>query len=242
MSSTAQQIGSALKTFAKVGWAVFLQILLFTIVGIVLNLVLTPFLWSEIVALVPKGSNPGARAGGPVAVFIVIWYFLPSVLLGLFFLVIMPLVFFFIGKKQGIKAAISKIIHEKGDSMVGFIVSKFTDRMANNPEWKTSIQQNGIVKTVRNVFPHFIKTLNGLPWLLKRPLKMVFEGIDFAGTVEQAYKTRPDLPINSPETNQHITETISSKLKEKFQPPKGRLLLVLIGINIVFFILAKVII
>ncbi len=240
MSATSQKIGSALKTFAKVGWAVTAQILLFTAVGIVLNLILTPFLWSEFKALVPQGSNPGARAGGPIVILLVIWYFLPSTLLLLFFLLVMPLIFFFVGKKQGIKAAVSKIIHEKGDNMVGFIVSKFTERMANNPEWKTSVQKNGIVKTVRNVFPRFIKTLQGLPWILRRPIKVVFEGIDFAGAVEQAYKTRPDTPINSPETNQHITEIISNKLKEKFQPPKGRLLLVLVGINILLFVAAKI--
>lgn len=242
LSSTSHQIGSALKTFAKVGGSLIMQMLLFTSIGIVLNLILTPFLWHEMKSLVPQGPNPGARAGGPVVVLIVIWYFLPSILLGLFFLGLMPLVFFFAGKKQGIKAAISKIVHEKGDTMVGFIVTKFTERLANNSEWNASVQKNGMVVTIRKVFPGFIKTLQGLPWILKRPLKIVFEGIDFAGAVEEAYRTRPDAPINSPETNAHITGTIAAKLKEKFQAPKGRFLLVLVIINIILFILAKIII
>jgi hypothetical protein len=124
--------------------------------------------------------------------------------------------------------------------MVGFIVARFTDQLANHPEWKNSIQQNGVVKTVRHVFPRFIKTLQGLPWILKRPLKVVFEGVDFSGAVEEAYRTRPDSPINSPETNEHITTNISTKLKQKFPPPKGRLLLVLIGINLFLFFVAKI--
>lgn len=241
MSSTSENIGSAIKTFAKVSGAVIMQIVLFTMVGVVLNLILTPFLWPELKSLVPQESNPGARAGGPVVILLVIWYFLPPVLLALLFLVGLPLVFFFIGKKQGIKAAISKLVNEKGDSIVGFIVSKFTDRLANNPEWKSSVQKNGMVVTVRKFFPGFIKTLQGLPWILKRPLKMVFEGIDFAGAVEEAYRTKPDAPINSPETNLHITTNIATKLKQKFQPPKGRLLLVLVIINVLLFLMAKIV-
>lgn len=241
MSSTGEKFTSAITTFAKIGGAVLMQIFLFTMVGIVLNIILCIFLWPEFMALIPDGANPGARAGGAAAILVVMMYVLPPLSLGLFFLLLMPIVFFFIGKKQGIKAAISKLVHEKGDSMVGFIVAKFTERMANNPEWKNSVQQNGIVKTVQKFFPGFIKTLNGLPWILKRPLRLVFEGIDFAGAVEEAYRTRPDAPINSPETNLHITTTIATKLKQKFQPPKGRLLLVLVGVNIVLFIVAKIV-
>ena len=241
MSSTSENIGSAIKTFAKMSGAVIIQIVLFTMVGVVLNLILTPFLWPELKSLVPQESNPGARAGGPVVILLVIWYFLPPVLLALLFLVGLPLVFFFIGKMQGIKAAISNLVNEKGDSIVGFIVSKFTDRLANNPEWKSSVQKNGMVVTVRKFFPGFIKTLQGLPWILKRPLKMVFEGIDFAGAVEEAYRTKPDAPINSPETNLHITTNIATKLKQKFQSPKGRLLLVLVIINVVLFVIAKIV-
>lgn len=242
MSTTGEKFGSALKTLAKIGGAIVLQIVLFTVVGILLNLIFIPFLWPEMKTVTPSGANPGARAGGAAALLVVVLYLLPIIGLLLLFLVVMPLLFFFVGKKQGIKAGISKLIHEKGDNMVGFIVSKFTDRMANNPEWKESMQKNGIVVTVRKFFPGFIKTLNGLPWILKRPLKVVFEGIDFAGAVESAYRTRPDAPINSPETNAHITENISSKLKLKFPPPKGRLLLILIGINIVVFIIVKIVI
>lgn len=241
MSSTSENIGSAIKTFAKMSGAVIIQIVLFTMVGVALNLILTPFLWPELKSLVPQESNPGARAGGPVVILLVIWYFLPPVLLALLFLVGLPLVFFFIGKKQGIKAAISNLVNEKGDSIVGFIVSKFTDRLANNPEWKSSVQKNGMVVTVRKFSPGFIKTLQGLPWILKRPLKMVVEGIDFAGAVEEAYRTKPDAPINSPETNLHITTNIATKLKQKFQSPKGRLLLVLVIINVVLFVIAKIV-
>jgi hypothetical protein len=242
MSSTPQNSGSPLATFAKVGGAAMLQILLFTGIGILLNLILTPFLWPEFKALIPGGANPGARAGGPVVLLVVIMYVLPPLLLGLVFLLVMPLVFFLMGKKQGAKAAVSKVIHEKGDRMVGFIVAKFTDRMANNPEWKTKVEKNGMVHTVRQVFPGFIKKMQGLPWILRRPLKVVFEGADFAGAIEAVYQTRPDAPINSEETNQHITANISVKLKQKFQPPKGRLLLILVGINIALFIVAKVVI
>jgi hypothetical protein len=240
MNTTGSYIGSALKIFAKVGGALFMQILLFTAVGILLNLVLTVFLWPEFKALVPSGGNPGARAGGGAAVLVVVLYFLPPVLLGAFFLILMPVIFFFVGKKQGIKSAISKLIHEKGDVVVGFIVNKFTDRLAEHPEWKTSVQQNGVVKTVRKVFPGFIKTLQGLPWLLKRPIRIVFESVDFAGAMEEVYRTRPDLPINSPETNFHLTTQIASKLKQKFQPPRGKLLLFMIGLNLLLFWLAKV--
>jgi hypothetical protein len=240
MNNTGEKFTAALKTFAKVGGAVMLQIVLFTAVGIVLNLIFIPFLIPEMKTLTPSGSNPGARAGGAAVVLIIILYLLPTIGVLALFLVLMPLIFFFVGKKQGIKAGLSKLIHEKGDNMVGFIVGKFTDRMANNPEWKESMQKNGVVVTVRKFFPGFIKTLQGLPWILKRPLKIVFEGIDFAGAVEAAYATRPDSPINSPETNAHITETISSKLKLKFSPPKGRLLLILVGINIIVFIIVKI--
>lgn len=193
-------------------------------------------------AITPGGSNPGARAGGAAALLVVLIYILPIIGLLSLFLVLMPLIFFFVGKKQGIKAGMSKLIHEKGDGMVGFIVGKFTDRMANNPEWKESMQKNGVVVTVRKFFPGFIKTLNGLPWILKRPLKVVFEGIDFAGAVEAAYATRPHAPINSPETNAHITETIASKLKLKFPAPKGKLLLILVAVNIIVFILVKIVV
>jgi hypothetical protein len=103
------------------------------------------------------------------------------------------------------------------------------------------VQKNGMVVTVRKFFPGFIKTLQGLPWILKRPLKMVVEGIDFAGAVEEAYRTKPDAPINSPETNLHITTNIAAKLKQKFQSPKGRLLLVLVIINVVLFVIAKIV-
>lgn len=242
MTTTGEKFSAALKTFAKVGGAVILQIVLFTAVGIVLNLIFIPFLWPEMKLVTPSGSMPAARAGGAAVVLIVIIYLLPIIGLLLLFLVLMPLIFFFVGKKQGIKAGLSKLVHEKGDAMVGFIVSKFTDRMANNPEWKESMQKNGIVVTVKKFFPGFIKTLNGLPWILKRPLKIVFEGIDFAGAVESAYATRPDAPINSPETNAHITENIASKLKLKFPPPKGRLLLILVGINIIVFIIVKILV
>ena len=241
MTTTGEKFNTALKTFAKVSGAVILQIVLFTAVGILLNLIFIPFLIPEMKTLVPSGSNPGARAGGAATVVMIVLYFLPTVLLLLFFLVLMPLIFFLVGKKQGIKAGLSKLIHEKGDNMVGFIVGKFTDRMANNPEWKESMQKNGVVVTVRKFFPGFMKTLQGLPWILKRPLKIVFEGIDFAGAVEAAYATRPDAPINSPETNAHITETIASKLKLKFPPPKGRLLLILVAINIIVFIIVKIV-
>lgn len=224
MSSTSQQIGSALKTFAKVGVAIIFQIILFTAIGIALNIILTLFLIPEIEKLGAKKS------------------YIPLTLLLASFILLFPLIYFFLGKKQGIKAAISKLVHEKGDGIVGFIVSKFTDRMASNSDWKTSIQKNGIVKTVRNVFPGFIRTLEGLPWILKRPFKIVFETIDFAGAIEQAYATRPDAQINSPETNQHITEIISTKLKQKFQPPKGKLLLTMVIVNIVLFVLVKVLV
>lgn len=239
--NTAQQIGATLKSLAKVGGAAMMQIVIFTGVGIFLNLVLAVFLWPEYMTLIPSGANPGARAGGPVAILIVIMYILPPLGLASFFLIVMPLIFFFVGKKQAVKAGISKVVHEKGDAIVYFIVSRFTDKMAQHPEWKESVQKNGIVKTVKTVFPPFIKTLQGLPWILKRPLKVVFEGGDFAGAVEESYRSRPDLPINSPETNQHITSIIAAKLKQKFPPPQGRLLLLMVGINIVLFIIAKII-
>lgn len=239
MLSTTHQIGSALKTFAKVGGAVIFQIFLFTAVGIILNIILTLFLIPEIGKL---GSVDVSGNKESYTFWQKVKTFIPLILLFFSFLLLFPVLYFFVGKKQGIKAAISKLVHEKGDGIVGFIVSKFTDRMANNPEWKTSIQKNGIVKTVRNAFPGFIRTLQGLPWILKRPLKIVFETIDFAGAVEQAYKTRPDAPINSPETNQHITEIIATKLKLKFQPPKGKLLLTMVIVNIVLMFVVKIIV
>jgi hypothetical protein len=240
MATTSEHIGSAFKTFAKVGGALLVQILLFTAVGIVLNLVFTVFLWPEFKALVPSGGNPGARAGGAAVILVVIIYFLPPALLAAFFLILMPLTFFLVGKKQGVKSAISKLVHEKGNVVVGFIVTKFTNRLAEHPEWKTSVQEHGVVKTVRKVFPGFVKTLQGLPWLLKRPIRIVFEGIDFAGAIEEVYRTRPDEPINSPETNLHLTTQISTKLQQKFQPPKGKLLLFMVGLNLLVFILAKI--
>jgi len=118
---------------------------------------------------------PGSAKGQNIAIIIIVG------------LLLFPFLYFFLGKKQGVKAGISKLIHEKGNSMIGFIVSKFTDKMANDPKWNESVKQNGIVKTVRNVFPGFIRTLNGLPWLLKRPLKIVFEAIDFATAIEVAH-------------------------------------------------------
>lgn len=222
MSSTSQQIGSALKTFAKVGTAVVLQIFLFTAVGIFLNIIFNLFLIHEYRLLFADKS-----------------YIIFTIVLVLF-LLLLPLTYFFIGKKQGIKAGVSKVIHEKGDTMVGFIVAKFTDKMANNPDWQANVEKNGIAKTVKNIFPGFIRTLNGLPWILKIPLGKVFDAVDFAGAVEEAYKTRPDAPINSPETNQHITQIVATKLKQKFQPPTGKLLLFVVGINLVLFIVAKV--
>ena len=158
------------------------------------------------------------------------------------FLILFPVIYFFLGKKQGVKAGISKLIHEKGNSMIGFIVSKFTDKMTNDPKWNKSVQENGMVKTVQNVFPGFIRTLNGLPWLLKRPLKIVFETIHFATAIEDAVKARPDAPINSPETNAHITETVANKLKAKFPPPKGKLLLVMVIINVVICVVIKIVV
>lgn len=241
MENVSQKIGSALKTMAKVGGAVMMQMVIFTGVGILLNVVLAAFLWPEYVSLVPSGSSPGARAGGPLVILIAILYILPPLGLALFFLILMPVLFFLVGKKQGVKAGISKLVHEKGDAVVYFIVSKFTDKMASHPEWKESINKNGIVQTVRKFFPPFIKTLQGLPWILKRPLKLVFEGVDFAGAVEASYRSRPDLPINSPETNQQITSTIADKLKQKFQAPQGRLLLLMVAINIVLFVVAKIV-
>lgn len=240
MTTTTQHISSALKTFAKIGGAIILQILLFTAIGIVLNIILTLLMIPEIGKL---ASNDMIEYSNERYSF---WdkckQYLPLVLLLLFFLFLFPLLYFFAGKKQGIKAGISKLIHEKGNTMVGFIVSKFTDKMANDPKWINSVQQNGMVKTVKNFFPGFIRTLNGLPWLLKRPLKMVFEAIDFAATIEEAVKTRPDLPINSPETNAHITENVSHQLKIKFPPPKGKLLLVMVIANTVIFVVIKVVV
>lgn len=223
MSSTSQQIGSALKTFAKVGTAVILQMVLFTVIGVIVNIVFTLLLMPEMGICLHCKLHVRNMIG-----------------LLIFFLIVVPFIYFFVGKKQGIKAGVSKVIHEKGDVMVGFIVSKFTDKMANNPDWKANVEKNGIAKTVKNIFPGFIRTLNGLPWILKIPLGKVFDAVDFAGAVEEAYKTRPDAPINSPETNKHITEMVATKLKQKFQPPKGKLLLFVIGINLLLFILAKV--
>jgi hypothetical protein len=77
MSSTSENIGSAIKTFAKMSGAVIIQIVLFTMVGVALNLILTPFLWPELKSLVPQESNPGARAGGPVVILLVIGIFYP---------------------------------------------------------------------------------------------------------------------------------------------------------------------
>jgi len=240
MTSTQNQLGSALKTFAKISGSAILQMILFTIVGIFLNLLLFPFMWYEISGLIPEGGNPGARAGGPVVILVALMYIWPVLLFVAVFLVLFPVIFFFAGKKQAIKAAVSKLVNEKGDAMVGFIVSKFTERMATNPQWQESIKQHGITVTVRKFMPGFIKTLQGLPWILKRPLRNVFEAADFASAVEDAYKNRPDFPINSPETNAHITTVIASKLREKFQPPKGRLLLVMVIINVAIFVLVKV--
>lgn len=240
MTTTSQHIGSALKTFAKIGGAIVVQILLFTAIGIVLNIILTLLMIPEIGKL--ASNDMIEYSNERYSLWDKCKQYLPLVLLLLFFLILFPLLYFFAGKKQGIKAGISKLIHEKGNTMVGFIVSKFTDKMANDPKWIESVKQNGIVKTVRNFFPGFIRTLNGLPWLLKRPLKMVFEAIDFAATIEEAVKTRPDLPINSPETNAHITENVSHQLKIKFPPPKGKLLLVMVIVNMVICVVIKVVV
>ncbi len=240
MTTTAQHIGSALKTFAKIGGAIILQILLFIGVGIILNIILTLIMIPEIGEL--ASSDMIEYSTERYSFWDKCKVYLPLVLLLLSFLILFPVLYFFVGKKQGIKAGISKLIHEKGNSMIGFIVSKFTDKMANDPKWMESVKQNGIVKTVRNYFPGFIRTLNGLPWLLKRPLKIVFETIDFASAVEEAVKTRPDMPINSPETNAYITENVSNKLKAKFPPPKGKLLLIMVLINVVICVVIKVVV
>jgi len=237
MSTTSQHIGTALKTFAKIGGAIILQILLFTAVGIMLNIILTLVMIPEIGKL--ASSDIIEYSNEQYSFWEKCKQYLPLILLLLSFLLLFPFVYFFLGKKQGIKAGVSKLIHEKGNSMIGFIVTKFTDKMANDPKWIESAQQNGIVKTVRNYFPGFIRTLNGLPWLLKRPLKIVFETIDFATAIEEAVKTRPDLPINSPETNTHITENVANKLKAKFPPPKGKLLLVMVIVNVVICVVIK---
>jgi hypothetical protein len=240
MSSTTQQIGSAVKTFAKIGGAVVLQILLFTVVGIALNLLLSLIMIPEIGKLIE--SDMWEYSSVRYSMWDKIKEYLPFFLLLFSFLLLFPVIYFFLGKKQGIKAGISKLIHEKGNLMIGFIVSRFTDKMANDPKWNKSVQENGMVKTVRNVFPGFIRTLNGLPWLLKRPLKIVFETIDFATAIEDAVNTRPEAPINSPETNAHITETVSNKLKARFPPPKGKLLLVMVIINVVICVVIKIVI
>jgi hypothetical protein len=240
MSTTTQQIGSVLKTFAKIGVAIGLQILLFSFIGIVLNMILTLIMIPEIGRL--GRSDMWEYPDTVYSTWDKVKEYLPLVLLLFCFMLLFPFLYIFLGKKQGVKAGVSKLIHEKGNSMIGFIVSKFTDKMANDPKWAESVKQNGIVKTVRNVFPGFIRTLNGLPWLLKRPLKIVFETIDFATAIEDAVKTRPDAPINSPETNAHITESVATKLKAKFPPPKGRLLLTMIIINILICIVIKIVV
>jgi hypothetical protein len=240
MSSTTEQIGSAIKTFAKIGMAILLQILLFSFIGIVLNMILTLVMIPEIGEL--GRSDMWEYSNERYSQWDKFKEYLPLILLLLCFLLIFPVVYIFLGKKQGVKAGVSKFIHEKGNSMIGFIVIKFTDKMANDPKWNESVKQNGIVKTAQNKFPGFIKTLNGLPWLLKRPLKVVFETIDFATAIEDAVKTRPDAPINSPETQTHITETVANKLKTKFPPPKGKLLLIMVIVNVVICVVIKIVV
>jgi hypothetical protein len=234
-----------LKAFAKQGFKALITILLLTGLGVFTNWILLAFLTPELKTLFDASGARGGHGGGAAAILVVILMLVmnwQASLLFLAFFFVFPILHFLFAKKYAVTSAITSLLGERKTQFVEYLLQKFFERMNSKMESLDKLNSSGVVTTVNEYLPVYLKKLEGMPFLIKGMVKFFLSRFDFMGIVSGVINEEGKMDISQEEVIHKISSKVNVVLDEKVFTPSFQANWILYSINILIFIAVKTIV
>ncbi len=232
-----------LKAFAKQGLKALITILLLTGIGVFTNWIFLAFLTPELKTLFDASGAKGGHGGGAAAILVVILMLVmnwQASLLFLTFFFIFPILHFLFAKKYAVTNAITSLLGERKTQFVEYLLQKFFERMNSKMELLDKLNSSGVVTTVNEYLPLYLKKLEGMPFLIKGIVKFFLSRFDFLGIVSGVINEEGKVDISQEEMIHKISNKVNAVLDEKVFSPSFQANWILYAINLLTFIVIKV--
>jgi hypothetical protein len=219
-----QALSITLQQAAKTTYYIVSRIAGFVALGLVVNIVLVALLWPEfnVISQQYQGAQPLIR------VLIVI-------LLSGVFLLGWSALYFLLGQKHGILAALRYILAENKFFVTEYLVSKLLERIHAMPVWLEKINQSGVRKALNEILPIYLAKLDNMSWALRKLFRLLIEQIDVQGIVSAVIEEQQLTELDVPKLNKGIAVRINALMEDIFLTPNWQWLLILIVSNIGVF-------
>ncbi len=230
-----------LKAFAKQGFKALITILLLTGFGVFTNWILLALLTPELKTLFYASGARGGHGGGAAAILMLVMNWQASLLFLTFFFVF-PILHFLFAKKYAVTSAITALLGERKTQFVEYLLQKFFERMNSKMELLDKLNSSGVVRTVNEYLPVYLKKLEGMPFLIKGIVKFFLSRFDFMGIVSGVINEEGKMDISQEEMIHKISNKVNAVLDEKVFSPSFQANWILYGVNVIIFIVIKIIV
>lgn len=234
-----------IKSFGKQGIKAVLTILFFTGASIIFNWILLAFLTPELKVLFDTSGSHGGHAGGGAAILAILLLLIinwKGTVLFIIFFFVFPFVHFLFAKKYAISVALTSILKERKGQIVEYLLQKFFDRIHSRMEWLDKMNSSGLVNAVNEYLPHYIKKLDGMPFIIKIIVKLFLSRLDFMGIVSGAINDEGKIDISQDELINRVINKVNLVLDEKVFSPSLHGNLAVLAMNLLSFILVKILV
>lgn len=210
---------TSVKTLAATAGRLLSRIVGYTLLGIFLNIVLLAMNWDAVAALWSQGlfaaessdPQPGARLAGGLLLILI---------------VISPIVYFVLGKKQGMSAAIAHIANQHKVPTIQFILAKFFDRY---PELLNDLTASRNV--IRQKCSNFHTFTQKQSFLVRTILNRFLSMFDFAGELDHAIAAIDDKNLPHAAKVESLSREMGQRLSLDDMQPGWLLPAMVVGAN-----------
>ncbi|WP_207761478.1 hypothetical protein [Leptospira perolatii] len=234
---------SILAAGVKGSATIFAYAIGFLALGFFLNLILLAFLIPEMSSLISNlGPLPIARAGGIgaiIALFVIMLYMWPVLLIILIFVLVFPGLYFIFGKKHGVSKALHSAINSNKGPITDYLSSKLGEKISSKMK---SQDQNKQGSDRWKSLQEAVLKLEDVPNPLRFLLKSLLQKIRLADAVQKlAEKSKEgSSELSEAELKEILKNNIDQAIQENLFVPELNWLYILLSINFATFLFLKI--
>lgn len=232
-------------TGARCTFYVVSRAILFTVVGVLLNLVLLAVLWPELSHLAREIPGiPAARAGGlgaVLALLALVTASFPLLALVLVFGLVLPAAYLILGKKHGISKALALVTARHAEPMADYL----RDRVVAYAETPQGAELGARLAAGRTQLPGLLARLDDLPApvrFLVRHLGARLKIGTILAAVAEEQRSRGESTFDPRRDASVIRERLLRTIRERYGAAGLAWFWILLGVNFAAFIAAKILI
>jgi hypothetical protein len=213
-----------LKTTARASFYVASRTIGSTAIGLVANIALLLLLIPEMRSLFQSADSGSAASS--ISTLLAAW---PATLTFIGFGIVFPVAYFILGKRHGMNKAVHYVIHSHRE----FFDTCLTDKLTEH------LKHHSAVHHASKVIPAYLQKMDNMPRLLRGLFRFLIKQADIGKTLSSIADQAEGKEFNEEVLSKTVKKSFDSLIKEKANRPSLAWLWMLLGINILLFVILK---